>query len=138
MKRTSLHDQLFADLDSAGTATWAPWLRYSIALLLVLCAAGVRLFLLPQEPEFGYLPFYLVVVLAGLMPGTGPIVFASILSLGVGDYFFDAPHLWFGGDRELPSILFILYCIVVYVLRRRTQDDRMQSRASRRLLQSIF
>ena len=138
MKRTSLHDQLFADLDNAGTAAWAPWLRYSIVLLLVLCASCVRLFLLPPEPEFGYLPFYLAVVLAGLLPGTGPIVFAAIASLCVGDYFFAPPHLWFGGDRELPSVLFFLYCIVVYVLRRRTVDDRMQSRASRRLLHSIF
>ncbi len=138
MKRTSLHDQFFADLDNARTAAWAPWLRYSVVLLLVLCATAVRLFLLPPEPEFGYLPFYLTVVLAGLLQGTGPIAFAAIASLCAGDYFFASPHLWFGSGRELPSILFFLYCVVVYVLRRRTFNDRMQSRASRRLLQSIF
>ena len=138
MKRNGLHDQLFADPAGSGTGVWAPWRRYTIVLLLVACAAAARLSLLPQEPLYGYLLFYLAVIAAGLLAGTGPIVFAAVLSLCAGDYFFAAPHAWFDSDRVLPAVLFILYCIVVYVLRRRTMDDRAQAHSSRRLLQSIF
>ena len=138
MKRISPHAQLFADLTQAKAPGWAPSLRYGLALVVVACAALLRIFVLPPEPEYGYLPFYLAVVLAGLLQGTGPITFAAILCVVSGDYFFTPPHAWLSAERTLPTVLFALFCTVVYVLRRRNVQDRNQARASRRLLQSIF
>ncbi len=138
MKRNSPNTQLFADLTQAQGPGWAPWLRYGAALLLVACAALARLYLLPPQPEYGYLSFYLAVMLAGLLQGTGPITFASILCFLTGDYLYVTPHVWLGAGRELPTVLFLLFCVVVFVLRRRNEHDRNQARASRRLLHSIF
>ena len=138
MKRNSLHDQLFADMAHKGESGWAPWMRYATVLAIVGATLAVRLFLLPPGPEYAYLPFYLAIALSGLFAGMGPIIVTSIASLCAGDYFFDTPHLWLGADRELPTVLFLLYCVVVCVLRRRNTLDRAQARASRRLLQSVF
>ncbi len=115
-----------------------PWQRYLIVAAMVVCATLIKLYLLPQRLEFGYLPFYLVVLLAGMLQGTGPIAFSAVASLCAGDYFFDASHTWFGMGRELPTAFFILYCVAVYSLRRRAVLDGTRAKSNRLLLESIF
>jgi diguanylate cyclase (GGDEF)-like protein/PAS domain S-box-containing protein len=138
LKYNDLHDQLFSNPINPGIAAWAPWRRYAVALALVACATLIRLYLLPQGLEYAYLPFYLAVLLAGMLQGSGPIAFAAAISLCAGDYFFDTSRGWFDAERELPTAIFILYCVVVYLLRRRAVHDGTRARASRLLLESIF
>jgi two-component system sensor histidine kinase KdpD len=71
-------------------------LRYVVAVLASLAAAGIRFMI---EPTVGrhtpYLPFVLAVIVVACLGGVGPTVLTTVTSGLVSSYFFLYPRLSF-------------------------------------------
>jgi PAS domain S-box-containing protein len=73
----------------SSRVTQSAWLRYGVAILVVLAGAAVRLaFLQALEMRVTYVTFYPAVILAALYGGLGPGLLATGLSALLADYFW--------------------------------------------------
>jgi signal transduction histidine kinase len=85
-----------------------PALAYGFAFLLVAAATFLRMLLGPQLPEsVPFTTFYPPVLVAAILGGVGPGVFALVLST-LAAWFFFIPPVWSDDWREMISLILFL------------------------------
>lgn len=87
-------EQRHADVhDDHGWCNTCPrWLRYAVAVGIVVVAVAVPLVIMPSlGPRFPFLTLFPAVILAALFGGRGPGMLATVLSCLVSDYFWIEP-----------------------------------------------
>jgi PAS domain S-box-containing protein len=108
-------------------------LRYGIAVLSVAIAIGLGFFLL-QHFEAKLTPFLLAVAATVWYAGTGPGVFAIVLSVLSLNYFFLRPSFSFSpiSYADLVYLTFCIFCALpvgwVSAVRRRAEQELRQAR----------
>ena len=91
-------------------------IRYGIAVVAVIIAAGVRVALDPWIPKgFPYLTFSCAVVVAAVKGGLGPGLLAGFLSVLTAEYLFIEPIHYLGLPSD-NSIALVVFCIEVLVI----------------------
>jgi signal transduction histidine kinase len=119
------------NLQSLKTSSWP--IRYGLAVLCVVIAAGFSFVF--QHYRFRDLapPFNLAIAIATWYGGVGPAALAVLLSAACFDYFFFPPLYSFSiSKEELPSfLLFVTWAAVIASfagVRRRIEGDLRQAR----------
>jgi PAS domain S-box-containing protein len=108
--------------------------RYGVALLLVLIAHQIALFLVHQEFQGVEFPLFLfAIALTAWYEGTGPAVLAVLLSSLAFDYDFTSPiHSFYVTRSEVPYyVMFVLFASLITWfsgVRRRVELDLLLSR----------
>ena len=97
--------------------TWSrsPFLRFAVAVLVVLLTEGLRFVLAPWLGDRSpFLPFTLAILGVVLWCGFGPAILASILSLGFALAFPDPRHFSVGDGLEGILFLFTATGIILF------------------------
>lgn len=97
--------------------TWSrsPFLRFAVAVLVVLFTEGLRFVLAPWLGDRSpFLPFTLAILGVVLWCGFGPAILASILSLGFALAFPDPRHFSVGDGLEGILFLFTATGIILF------------------------
>ena len=92
---------------------WGDTLRgYALAIIAVLCAWGVRVWLdlyIPDEVPF--ITFYLAVAVAGWVGGFGPAATATVLSAAISGALYVRPDAGADAGRFMLLGMFLLVCL---------------------------
>lgn len=107
-----LFGKVIESMTMRPTGSWAHASRYSIALLMVTAALGIRELIGPAELGLQFVTFFPAVMLAVIFAGLGPAVLAAAVSALLATFFYMPPYgaLPFGLDRAvvLPNLVFLL------------------------------
>jgi K+-sensing histidine kinase KdpD len=108
--------------------------RYGLALLSVVIALAAALFMASQNLHGVEFPVFLfAIVLTAWYEGTGPAIFALILSSVAFDYYFTAPLQSLRVERsEVPYyVTYVLFAALVAgfaAIRRRAESELLRAR----------
>jgi PAS domain S-box-containing protein len=90
------------------------WIRFSVAVLIVLFAFSARFLALPLTSGLQFLTFYPAIVLSFYICGGGPGIFSILLSTAVAIYAFFPPYFSFEINRDsVASVIIFLLCAMV-------------------------
>jgi PAS domain S-box-containing protein len=98
-----------------------PVYAYGLAVGLAVAALGLRLLFWDLLPGFPYLGFVAVVAVAAALGGTGPGIFAALLSSGLGLYFLTTPGHTLAPPTNFEAgrvIFFLAVCAVTIAVVR--------------------
>ncbi len=110
-----------------------PWRRYLWSIALVAAATGVSSLVAPFISPTNLVVVYLLsVVIAAVFLGRGPAVLASILSVGLFDFFFVPPHLTLAVTDTEYILTFFGLLAVSLVISYLTAQVREQAEAAQR------
>lgn len=110
-----------------------PWRRYLWGIALVVAATGVSALVAPFISPTNLVVVYLLsVVIAAIFLGRGPAILASILSVGLFDYFFVPPHLTLAVSDTEYILTFFGLLSVSLVISYLTAQVREQAEAAQR------
>ena len=86
------------------------WLRYTLAVLITVVAAAIRLqFLEVLEFRAAFLTFYPAVAVAALYGGLGPGLLATVVSATLTDYFWMEPAGHFAISNSADQISMVVF-----------------------------
>ena len=110
-----------------------PWRRYLWGIALVAAATGVSALVAPFISPTNLVVLYLLsVVIAAIFLGRGPAILASILSVGLFDFFFVPPHLTLAVTDTEYILTFFGLLAVSLVISYLTAQVREQAEAAQR------
>jgi K+-sensing histidine kinase KdpD len=89
------------------------WLRYGIALLMVLIGTALvgALMVLVSLPVFGL--YIITIVATVIFAGIGPGLLAAALALFVSHYVFIPPHFSMASERSVLPLVVLYFAAVV-------------------------
>src|SRR5512143_973537 len=117
-----------------GLDKWrsSPLMKYAAAVLLVVTATAVRLlFMMHVGPHVPYVTFFPAVMIAALIGGVFPGLFATFLSVLIAAFFWIEPE---GVGIEPPDwlgmTLFVVSCTLISIATEAMQRAQARARAA--------
>ena len=116
------------------SSLWSRVLRCSLAVLSVVVAVGISLFLFHHKVQGVEFPILLITIaLTVWYLGIGPAILALALAIFSFDYYFTEPyHSLYVSWKDIPYyVIFVLFALLIAwfaAVRRRVEQNLRQSR----------